>query len=259
MSKGLIVGMGGGASLNYKVVGGTSQPASASENTIWVNTSTSITSHIFSATQPETPSEGMVWFKIGTTSAAPFNALKKNSVMVYVDGCSQYINGAWEAKNAQIYQTGWKALATSTITLFDGENDVTATSGDWSRWSGKGASTIENDDGVIKMTAPAAQAARSNGTFGHETAVDLTGYTTVTVTTNAIPTKSDNRSYVAVYDSSKTELKSETLKKSTTSTVLDISDVTGACYVGFFVESYYSTASYTWDAVTISVKSVVVS
>lgn len=259
MSKGLIVGMGGGASLNYKVVGGTSQPASASENTIWVNTSTSITSHIFSATQPENPSEGMVWFKTGATSGAPFNALKKNSIMVYVDGCSLYTSGAWTAKNAQIYQNGWKTLATSTITLFDGENDVTDISGGWAKWSGKGASTIKNDDGVITMTAPAAQADRSNGTFGHETAVDFTGYTTVTVTTNTIPTKSDNRSYVAVYDSSKTKLKSETLKKSTTSTVLDISDVTGARYVGFFVESYYNVASYTWDSVTIGVKSVVVS
>lgn len=249
--------VGGGASLNYKVVGGTAQPTSPKENTIWVNTDVKITSHIFSATQPETPVEGMVWLKTSATSVAPFNALKKNSIMVYVDGCSQYINGAWTAKNAQIYQGEWKSLAITTIYLFDGENDVTATSGGWSKWSGKG--TIENDDGVIKMTAPAAQAARSNGTFGHETAVDLTGYKTVTVTTNSISSRSEDRSYVAVYDSNKTKLKSETLKKGTTSTVLDISDVTGACYVGFFVESYYSTSAYTWEAVTIGVKSVVVS
>ena len=257
MSKGLIVGMGGGASLNYKVVGGTSQPTSPKENTIWVNTSISITSHIFSATQPETPSEGMVWFKTGGTSGAPFNALKKNSIMVYVDGCSQYINGSWVAKNAQIYQNGWKTLATSTIILFDGENDVTATSGGWSKWKGSGSIKIES--GTIKMTAPAAQASRSNGTFGHETAVDLTGYTTVTVTTNTIPTNSDNRSYVAVYDANKEKLASETLKKNTTTTTLDISNVTGACYVGFYVESYYNVTSYTWDSVTIGVKSVVVS
>lgn len=249
---------GGGASLNYKVVGATAKPeGSVKENTIWVDTSTKITSHAFSATEPTNPVEGMVWFKTGATSVAPFNALKKNSIMVYVDGCSQYISGAWTAKNAQIYQNGWKALATSTITLFDGENDVTATSGGWVRWSGKG--TIENDDGVIKMTAPAAQAARTNGTFGHETAVDLTGYTTVTVTTTSIPTKSDNRSYVAVYDANKEKLASEKLLKGTTSTVLDISGVAGARYVGFFVESYYSSSSYTWDAVTISVNSVVVS
>lgn len=251
---------GGGAALNYKVIGGTSKPEGAvKENTIWVDTSTKITSHAFSATEPTNPVEGMVWFKTSTTSVAPFNALKKISIMVYVDGCSQYISGAWVAKNAQIYQSGWKALATSTITLFDGENDVTDISGGWAKWSGKGASTIETDDGVIKMTAPAAQASRSNGTFGHETAIDLTGYTTVTVTTNSIPTKSDNRSYVAVYDANKEELASETLLKGSTSTTLDISGVTGARYVGFFVESYYSVASYTWDSVTISVKSVVVS
>lgn len=103
MSKGLIVGMGGGASLNYKVVGGTTQPTSASENTIWVNTSTEISSHIFSTTEPTNPVEGMVWFKTGATSVAPFNALKKNGITVYPLGCKQYVNGAWESKTAKTY------------------------------------------------------------------------------------------------------------------------------------------------------------
>ena len=250
---------GGGASLNYKIISGTSKPEGAvKENTIWVNTDTKITSHAFSSTEPTNPVEGMVWLKTSTTSTAPFNALKKNSIMVYVDGCSQYTSGAWTAKNAQIYQgETWKTLATSTIILFDGENDVTDISGGWSKWNGSGSIKIES--GVMKMTAPAAQAARSKGTFGHNSAVDLTGYRTVTVTTTSIPTKSDNRSYVGVFDSEKTKLASATLTKSTTTTTLDISGVTGACYVGVYVESYYSTASYTWDDVTISVKSVVVS
>lgn len=43
---------GGGAGINLEVVGGTTQPSSPKENTVWVNTSTTITSWDFSATQP---------------------------------------------------------------------------------------------------------------------------------------------------------------------------------------------------------------
>lgn len=103
-------GFGGGSSpLNFKVVGGTSAPASPKENTIWVNTDVPITSWIFSATEPEAPAEDMIWFTTGTASNAEFNALKKNGLMVYPVSARQYIGGAWVTKDAQIYKDGqWK-------------------------------------------------------------------------------------------------------------------------------------------------------
>ena len=52
-------GGGGIAGLNFKVVGGTTQPTNPKENTIWVNTNTDITSWVFSAGQPESPTEGL--------------------------------------------------------------------------------------------------------------------------------------------------------------------------------------------------------
>lgn len=97
---------GGGASLNYKVVGGTSQPLSASENTIWVNTDTEITSHVFSVTQPSSPVAGMVWFQTGESSGAAMNVLKKNTLWVYPTMCYQYVSGAWVDKIAKTYQNG---------------------------------------------------------------------------------------------------------------------------------------------------------
>lgn len=45
-------GGGGGSGLNFRVLGGTSQPASPKENDIWVNTNTAVHSWDFSATQP---------------------------------------------------------------------------------------------------------------------------------------------------------------------------------------------------------------
>lgn len=99
-----MVGYGGGASLNYEIIGGTSAPSSPSENAIWINTSNSITSHVFSATEPEAPSEGMVWIYTGASTPVGFNALKKNCIMVYPMSAKQYVSGAWVDKIAKSYQ-----------------------------------------------------------------------------------------------------------------------------------------------------------
>lgn len=51
MAKGFKAGAGGGAPLNFKVVGGT-KPSSPNENTIWVNTDTAITGWQFASDDP---------------------------------------------------------------------------------------------------------------------------------------------------------------------------------------------------------------
>lgn len=99
-------GGGSGGGLNFKVVGGTSAPASPKDNTIWVNTSTAITSWVFSATEPEAPAAGMVWITTGKSSTAPFNALKKNNITVYPISAKQYVRGKWVDKTAKSYQGG---------------------------------------------------------------------------------------------------------------------------------------------------------
>lgn len=52
MGTALITRRGGGAALNFKVVGGTTEPLNPAENTIWVNTDTEITAWAFSADDP---------------------------------------------------------------------------------------------------------------------------------------------------------------------------------------------------------------
>lgn len=92
-----------GVELNFEVIGGTSQPSSPKENTIWVNTSTPITNWMFSSTEPDSAEEGMVWFKVGTKSHVEFNALKKNAIQIYPMSTKQYINGAWKDAAPMIY------------------------------------------------------------------------------------------------------------------------------------------------------------
>ena len=100
---------GGGNPLNFKVVGGTSQPSDTKENTIWVNTSTTISGWAFSAETPSNPVAGMVWFLTGTSSNIEFNALTKNDVTIYPLSAKQYVSGAWVDVTAQSYQGGvWK-------------------------------------------------------------------------------------------------------------------------------------------------------
>ena len=108
MAKGFKHGAGGVSALNFKVVGGTSQPVNPKENTIWVNTQTEISGWVFSATEPKSPVEGTVWISTGTSSTVEFNALKKNGIQVYPISAKQYISGAWANVTAKSYQSsGW--------------------------------------------------------------------------------------------------------------------------------------------------------
>ena len=97
---------GGGTSLNFKVIGGTTQPENPKENTIWVNTDIEIISWEFSTVTPGSPAAGMVWIKTRFGSSTPFNALKKNEVWVYPFSTQQYLDGAWADKTAMIYVGG---------------------------------------------------------------------------------------------------------------------------------------------------------
>lgn len=49
---------------------------------------------------------GTVFIKTGATGSVEFNALKKNGIAVYPVAASQYVDGVWMDKPAQIYQKG---------------------------------------------------------------------------------------------------------------------------------------------------------
>ena len=109
--------LGGGASVfNFKVIGGTSRPNNAKENTIWVNTSEKITSWIFAAAEPSEPIEGMVWIATGKSGSTEINALKKNAILLHPLYAKQYNSGQWVGKEVQVYQDGqWRALFSGLI------------------------------------------------------------------------------------------------------------------------------------------------
>ena len=111
--------VGSGAALNYKVVGGTSEPVNPKENTIWVRTETPISIHIFRATEPPETLAGMVWIATGTASTGAFNALKKNFIQICPLYAKQYVDGAWKSVTAKIYKNGAWVEWTADIVIYD--------------------------------------------------------------------------------------------------------------------------------------------
>ena len=105
MAKGFKAGAGGGAPLNFKVVGNP-QPSNPKVNTIWVNTDVPISKWHFDVNQPENMAEGDVWFSTGTISSVAFNALKKNGIQVYPLSAKQYVGGVLVDVEAKSYQNG---------------------------------------------------------------------------------------------------------------------------------------------------------
>lgn len=97
-------GNGGVSPLNFRVIGGTSQPSSPRTNDIWVNTSADIANAIFTPVNPGSTTEGRVWFELGLTSASAFSALKGDTLITLCPiDCQQYVSGAWVRKTAKRY------------------------------------------------------------------------------------------------------------------------------------------------------------
>ena len=215
-----MIGGGGGASLNFSVVGGTSQPTSAAENTIWVNTSTNISGWVFSAIQPTNPTEGMVCFSTDTSSQIFFNALKKNSITVYPKGCTQYVGGAWVHKEFNVYLDGnWK---NSRFYLFkDGVHSVL--------WQ-YGGNAIDRGE---KLAVGAYNLDRLDGYFCCGP-IDVTEYNKLYAT--AVSEFTEGVLFLAVSDKSGYhEYDVEYVAYATTRTTgelsLDISNITGSRYI----------------------------
>lgn len=129
MAKGFKQG-GGSLPLNFKVIGNP-QPATAKENTIWVDTD-KINNYYFSATQPENMVDYDVWFTVATSSNVEFNALKKNCIQIYPLFAMQYVGGAWIRKTAKSFR-GSEWVDWSVYLYRNGDECTDITGG----WTGK--------------------------------------------------------------------------------------------------------------------------
>ena len=98
-------GGSGGSGLSLRVLGGTTQPTSPREGTIWVNTSVEKPDYIISGSQPESPVSGLVWIKLGSAGVSlPVD--KKGTLAIPLAGCAVWNGSAWDNVDAWVYAGG---------------------------------------------------------------------------------------------------------------------------------------------------------
>lgn len=226
-----------GGGVNLTVVGGTTQPTSPVENTVWANTDTAINGYAFSATQPTNPVEGMVWVKSGGKSdyAAALNLDKKNVVMVYLTGCYQYINEAWERKTAYAYFDGGQVELVDRIEIVKGGVMLKPLSVMSKRYSSTAqAQSYANNTKATQESGYVLVAGTTHGWGAAYCCEDLTNATNIVVsgtfaTTNEyinLAVWSDvSGSYVSSNMVASAKLTSE-------GATLDVSELSGQYYIG---------------------------
>lgn len=236
MAKGFKAGASGVA-LNYKVIGGTTEPGNPKENTIWLNTDKKITGHYFSATEPEKMAEGEVWISTGTSSPASFNALEKNTITVYPLRAKQMVSGALVDVKAKSWQNGeW--VEWYTFLLKDG-NDFKDITGGWTGYAAScieyvAAPTVEFVDGALRIYNSVGT--KTAGIGGTVNMIDLTNVKTVhfLVESVAINTKA----YIGVWTISEPSATFVAGAQDVTAggeILVDVSGLSGSYYVGALV------------------------
>lgn len=214
----------GGIGLNIKVIGGSIQPTTPMENTVWVNTSIAITGYILSPTKPEIGVEGQVWLQT-SKSGVELNISKKNPILVYIVSCSLYTNGKWEDMQALIYASGaWSKIDMNSYPIKDGILAV--------EFQLTNNARLEQGDSYVKYFGTSA---------GYHTAwidnVDLTDKTMVSAEGKFNTTGDSVGFYVAIWDKTQTNMLFRTAKAFASyygknSVKLDVTSYTGEYKVG---------------------------
>lgn len=249
----MILNMSGGgpsATLNFRILGDTTQPDNPVENTIWVNTSTKITGWEFSTTQPA-GEPGKVWFKTAASSVAEFNALKKNSIHVYPIQAYQWDGSAWVSKVTKIYQNGeWKAFTLTVVPNLDSYGST-----EWKKYctenSGKPSVSVSSTTLTVTLNAY-----KNDGVSAAYIPVNVTGYSKMTIAGSyTVPNSAYGANlgisvglFTSVSSSISTGYWHSGAKDGETITIsensYDISTYSGICYFEVRATNYASTSDY---------------
>ena len=230
-----------GAELNFEVVGGTSQPSSPVENTIWVNTNTTITSWVFSVEQPSNPSNGMVWITIDMSNNIGFNALKNNGIHIYLCTAKQYVNGAWADVTSKIYQNnGWTELMKKSTTIYNIGNLYQDITGGWEIYNGTRETAVIDNTGIVFSRTSGSSG--KSATVATKNKINVTEYETLFVNVlNTASTGSDGYVEIGILESpsaAPTFIASKQGQYGETGEFeLDLSNISGEYYIA--IRGYY--------------------
>ena len=247
---------GGGASLNFQVKTYPSETElkadKPKENTIGVITTTTMTSWVFSATEPTEPKTGMVWIAVGTSSSVEFNAINKNTLQVYPLSAKQYEGGTFVDKVSYSYQNGiWSEW------LFD----IVSAIGQFTTQRESGIGEISISDGKIYASSTGYSGNdQGNVVYFSDKKFDLSKYKSLSFHLETsgesgvviVGFYSQNTSYY-YWDNfiAMTEGITTNVSKDIT---LDISSVITSGYFGIGMSGFYNWSGGTRNAVLSNVK-----
>lgn len=149
-------------------------------NTNGIITTTTMTSWVFSATEPKEPVVGMVWLFVGTSSITEFNAIKSKTLMVYPLSAKQYEGGKWVDKVAYSYQNGdWVEWATYLFNYGKQKYKWQARAWAAHNYTAKAPTVSVNSDGSVTLTMPKASSGYNSGVYELVEDFDLTNVDTL--------------------------------------------------------------------------------
>lgn len=246
-----------GNSLNFKIVGGEIEPTSPTENMIWVNTNTEITSWVFASEEPNPTENGMVWFYTGTNSPVIFNALKKNNIQVCPTSVKQYIDGQWLIKEAKTFKAEkWNEWIKYLYLNGEEYDDIT---GGWAsytpyKWKNtnmtaeKTASTL-----VLSKTGTGASSSNSWPAVGYQTnnLIGVAGHEKIKASYTSTGTYTENSVLYFYLREGKGDIEAENVASKTVSLAntlsgeitIDVSNVSGDYFLCIWVGDNTNTSS----------------
>lgn len=191
-----------GGELNFKVVGGTTEPKNPKENMIWVNTNVEITEYAFNVEEPVDPIAGMVWIVTGQKSPTNFNVLKDSNINITIQYVKQYDGTAWINKSAAIYQENtWKDCW--DLNVFKNGNQYEYITGGWnntgytlSNFNHSNTSQITIGNSLIAKAI--SSTSDYGGLIGTQTPVDISSCKIMRAKGNVTNYYSTTRLYVGI-------------------------------------------------------------
>ena len=242
-------GGSGGSGLSLRVLGGTTQPTSPREGTIWVNTSAEKPDYIISESQPGSPASGLAWIKLGSDGVSlPVD--KKGTLAITLAGCAVWSGSIWDNVDAWAYTGGkWVQFSYAILYLYRDGNQYTEITGGFRNfawldgYSKKGTMTLlQNkirlvDDGSSSCAVPSKR-------------INLSKYKKLIVKKTSPYFKANNRTFLAVsgsefvYNTADLAARMEISQVNPGEYALDISDLSGDFLVGVF-QFAVPTVTYT--------------
>lgn len=246
-----------GGELAFRVVSYTTEQALAAsapaEGTLGIVTDDlPITGWSIQDTQPETAQVGHLWIRTGTSSLGSVNALLRNALVIRPIGARQLTAAGWGDRLGMTYLEGsWRSWEPETACLYKAWDQNPTLTGGWVGTDG----SLDCSGGTMAITARKDGGSLTYGAAYTQNAVELTPWNRASITVTAVDGGADSERYFALFRETPTGQPGEAIegklltfvKISESGTVtLDLSGITGAYRVGFYLRGYgYNQASLT--------------